>query len=95
MGQERWPGPAWGSHVTFLFFWAKGQRPLGVVGEGPEPASTTFPHTLPVSSPEASASGQGQRAEHVGSKRSGWGLLFTVEAWIPGFRVLLGSVAEK
>ena len=62
---------------------------------GPEPASTAFPHTLPVSSPEASASVQGQTAEHLGSKRSGWGLLSTVEAWIPGFLVLLGSVAGK
>ena len=34
-----------------------------MVGEGPEPASTTFPHTLPVSSPEASASGQGLMKE--------------------------------
>ena len=62
---------------------------------GPEPASTAFPHTLPVSSPEALASGQGQTAEHLGSKQSGWGLLSTVEAWIPGFLVLLGSVAGK
>ena len=29
VGWERGPGLAWGYRVTFLFLWAKGQRPLG------------------------------------------------------------------
>ena len=29
MRWERGPGPGWSSRVTFLFLWAKGQRPLG------------------------------------------------------------------
>lgn len=62
---------------------------------GPEAGLTAFPHTLPVSSLQAPASGQEQTAEHLGSKRSGWGHLSTVEAWIPRFQVLLGSVARK
>ena len=30
-GWERGPGPGWSSGFTFLFLWAKGQRPLGGV----------------------------------------------------------------
>ena len=32
---------------------------------GPEPALTTFPHALPLISPEALATGKGQTAKHL------------------------------
>ena len=93
MGEVAWPGLGLLCYLPDPL--GKGPEAFRGGGRGPEPASTAFPHTLPVSSPEASASGQGQTAEHLGSKQSGWGLLSTVEAWIPGFLVLLGSVAGK
>ena len=88
MGEGTWPGLGLPCYLPVPS--GKGPEPSR---RDPEPALTAFPHTLPVSSPEAPASGQGQTAEHLGSKRSGWGLLSTVEAWRPGFQVLLGSVA--
>ena len=53
---------------------------------GPEPAPTAIPHTLPVSPPEAPASGQGQTAEHLWTKYSGWGLLshWCLDTWVLG-----------
>ena len=90
MGEGTWPGLGLPCYLPFPS--GKGTEASRGV---PEPVLSTFPHTLPVSSPEAPASGQGQTAEHLGSKWSGWGLLAAVEAWIPRFRVLLGSVARK
>ena len=90
MGEGTWPGLGLPCYLPV----PSGKGPEASWGD-PEPVLTAFPHTLPVSSPEAPASGQGQTAEHLGSKRSGWGLLSTVEAWRPGFRVLWGSVAGK
>ena len=67
-----------------LPFCSFGQRTIVLSGAGTEPASSAFPRTLPLRSAEASASGQGQTEEHLGSEQSGWGLLSAVR---PGDQV--------
>ena len=65
MGEGTWPGLELPCYISVPS--GKGQE---ASWGGPEAAPTAFPYTLPVSSPEALASGEGQTAKHPG-----WGLL--------------------
>ena len=83
MGERTWPGLGLPCYLPVPS--GKVQRLLGLRGCGAEPALTAFPHTMPVRSSEAPASGQGQTAEYLGSKLSDWG---SSPLWRPGY---LGS----